>query len=180
MRAGVAAILLVLLAIGVVGWWANITYFAPAQRAEERIAIQRDTLLELRTRQAAATEMLKQVSAPVVDLALIADLAPGGASAAAVRFQEETQKAIAAAGGLALSSQLVSGDLGGGYTKISLLLRARFDESEMLTFLRDRESSSPIILVDSLEVHSLPLPGDARPLDLTATLVRFHADVASP
>jgi hypothetical protein len=97
-----------------------------------------------------------------------------------VRFQEETRNAISSVGGLPLSSQLVSVDLGGGYTKISLLLRARLDETGLLTFLRGRESANPIVLVDSLEVHSLPLPGEARPLDFTATLTKFHADVASP
>jgi hypothetical protein len=178
MRSRLALLLLLFTGLWAASWFVDAAYFAPSRLATNQVAGLRDALLQLRTREVETARLLGQVTTPV-DPALIADLAPGGSQASAMRLQDEILEAIASAGGLALSSQPVSVDLGGGHTKISLLIRARFDEAGMLLFLRDRESSRPITFIENLDVHSLPLPGDTKPLDMTATFTKLHADVAS-
>jgi hypothetical protein len=168
-----------LLVAGSISWAAEMAYFRPMRDAETRIASLRETLIDLRVRETGMREQLAQMGASDADLPSIADSMPGGGADAAVRLQEGVRNSIEALGGQTVSSQPVSIDLGGGYTKISLLLRARLDERGLLTLLHDLESSKPVTLVDSLEVHSLPIPGDTRPLDVTATITKFHVDVAS-
>jgi hypothetical protein len=180
-RARLALLLLGGFALALAGWSADAAYFGPAQTAADQVANSRATLLELSKRQAEVARSLKRHSPSVPPMASLADMSTGGAQAAAAQFQEQTRAAIETTGGLALSSQVAIFALEGGHTKISLLLRARFDELGLLNFLRERESAKPVVLVDNLEVRPLPpLPGESRPLDLTATLTKFHSDDAAP
>jgi hypothetical protein len=48
----------------------------------------------------------------------------------------------------------------------------------LLAFLRVVELQQPIVLVEGLTVRPLPVAGDDRPLDVTATLTEFDADAA--
>jgi hypothetical protein len=85
---------------------------------------------------------------------------------------------VAESSGQPITSQTSVSELGGDYATASLLLRARFDEAGLLSFLRKLEGAMPVIFVEALEVQLLPVPGEAKSLDVTAHLVGIHANVA--
>ncbi len=96
----------------------------------------------------------------------------------AAHLQENARAQVAQFAGAAMSSQSIVTDMGGGYSKVSVLLRARFSEVALLAFLRAVELQQPTVLVEGLVVRPLPVASDDRPLDVTATLTEFHADAA--
>ncbi|MBI4924138.1 MAG: hypothetical protein HY834_20575 [Devosia nanyangense] len=173
-------VLVVLLSLGLtaIGWGADGFYFGPVRDAVVRIQALSGELASLTQRRTRAEFDLRAASERGGEINGLA-LRDDDASSAAARFQETIRNAVLQFGGAAMSSQSVSTDLGGGYLKVSVLLRARFDEAGLLAFLRANELSQPPILVESIETYSLPQPGDPRPLDVTATLSEFHVDVTA-
>ncbi len=152
-------------------------YFGPAQAMAQQEAVLSTQLDDLETRivrnrrELAAAGSTETAEGLVVSSGQVADTA--------AHLQESMRALISQFDGSAMSSQSVVTDLGGGYSKVSVLLRARFGEMALLTFLRAVELQQPVILVDNLSIHLLPVNADGRPLDVTATLTEFHAD-ASP
>ena len=179
MRALVLLCLICLTLVGGVWFATDLFYLGPLRLADERITSlieQRDAFRarERRARQdLAALPPVARGADPIAEHTT--DIAASGA-----RFQESMRNAVSAVGGLATSSQTVQSDAGQGFSKLSVLLRARFDEKGLLSFLRDAESAQPVILVDSLDIRLTPLSGSTLPLDVTATMVKFHADIAAP
>ena len=169
-----AIIMVVAVAAGVVG----TLYLGPRQAA----------LAEADDRRAQLADLVARVGRLRSELAADAgptSMAPGAVAIgqppaeAAAQLQEQARRQVVQWGGAALSSQTVTSDLGGGYTKISVLLRARFDEIGMLAFLRDMEQRQPLITVEALTVRPLPVGAGVQPLDVSATLAEFHTDAPS-
>ena len=84
--------------------------------------------------------------------------------------------ALADLGGVMLSSQIASADLGGGYRKVSLLIRAQLGEEQLMAFLEQTRTVRPIVIVEALDVRTIAAPANALALDVTATLTTFYAD----
>ena len=172
-----AAICLSLLATA--GVAVDIFYFGPLRISDERIAVLSDQLNALRARERGVREALTALPIETGEADTIVESSSDVATELA-HFQQSARDSVAAVGGEATSSQALQSDLGNGLTKLSVLLRGRFDEKGLMNFLRTAESAEPIILVDSLDVRLTPISGSPQPLDVTATLVKFHADVATP
>jgi hypothetical protein len=173
MQARLAQVIALLTVAAAVYWTVAFFYAAPRRDLDDRASALVDQLAELSRRGTDAKRALETpVSQVQMNLVTTADPAEAGAT-----LQEQTRDAVAQVGGVTNSSQSANVDLGGGYTKLSVLLRARFDEGGLLAFLRRRESSRPAVYFESLEVHQQPLPGETRTLDVTATLsqVSVHA-----
>ncbi len=156
---------------------ANFVLFAPARKIDERMISIREDLAAAQKRIAVAPSTLEATTSvsPTDE-----SLTIGGDPARVVaRLQEQTRRYLSDLGGTTLSSQVVTTELSEGYRKISLLLRAQLTEQSLMSFLDQTETALPRVLVESLDVQILPVPADASPLDVTATLVTFHADDAA-
>lgn len=172
-------ILIVVCVIVIALVYAGLTqlYFAPAQTMSQQTQALAAQLEDVTARVGRARRELA-TTATTESIALMVTTGEPGADTAA-HFQETARAQVAQSGGAAVSSQSVTSDLGGGFAKVSVLLRARFREAALLTFLRAVELQQPIMLVENLAVRPLPVAGDDRPLDVTATLTEFHADAPS-
>lgn len=153
-------------------------YLGPARQGDSEIAGLEADLAQLQARLASArAELSNGDTSQGQSLDSMVETGPSVA-ASAERLQGLVRDAVSAGGGQALSSQTGSSDLGGGYTKVALVLRARFDEPGLLAFLRQIEGQAPAILVEALDIQQMPMPGERRSLDVTANLAGVHADVA--
>jgi hypothetical protein len=144
-------------------------------------------LRDMASRQSTLTEQLADLRSRItrtqraldtgtsLDAGVVAQTGTSASSVAAL-FQESTRALAAQFGGSVKSSQSTLGELGVGFSKVSDLLRARFDEAGLLAFLRSVEMRKPINLVESMEVHPLPVSDNEKPLDVTATLTEFYGD----
>lgn len=163
----------------VAGWAVDAAYFEPARTMDSQVAALSSELDGLRVRERRArAELAGTAGDTSPSIAAAVDAAPN-AAVSAERLQELVRNTVASFGGQPISSQSGVTELGGGYARTSLLLRARFDETGLLAFLRQIEGLTPVVLVESLEVQQLPIANDAMTLDVTANLVGIHADVAA-
>ncbi|OEO31853.1 hypothetical protein VW23_014345 [Devosia insulae DS-56] len=173
MRNRIVLLLVVAVAVFLAGWAVERVYLAPGRAADERIADLSTQLAALRERELSARrEQAALTGAPVqpqADLVARADSATAG-----TQFQEYARAAVAEADGLALSSQVLVSEVAEGYAKVSVLLRMRIAERQLLEFARQVETESPPIVFDSLELRLMPVSPDSRVLDVTATLGRFY------
>lgn len=177
MRERLALAIAVVGFLALAGWGIEAGYLAPTRSSETQAASLAVDLDQVETRLARArSELAINNAKPVPPTGTLLDIGPA-VSASSERLQGAVRSAVAASGGQTLSSQTGTADLSGGYTKIALLLRARFDEAGLLAFLRQVESETPVIVVDELDVQQLSMPGDSRQLDVTASLFGVHADV---
>jgi hypothetical protein len=159
------------------GTLANLAFFAPAREVDLRMASVQEDIVAVRQRLTTTTTTLDSM---LNGVAMDASMTTGGDSAAvAVSLQEQTRATLNNLGGRTLSSQVVVTELGGGYRKVSLLLQVELTEQSLLSFLAQTEAARPKVLVESLNVRILPVPADALPLDVTATLTTFYADDAA-
>jgi hypothetical protein len=179
MRNRIILLLCVVGAILVAGWAVEGAYPAPARVASERIADLSTQLTALRERELSArreqASLGRDPAQQQIDLVSRAEI-----GAAGTQFQEYARAAVAESDGLALSSQVLVTDIAEGYSKVSVLLRMRIAERQLLEFTRKVETQSPPIVFDSLEVRLLPMSPDSRVLDVTATLGRFYGGVDAP
>ncbi len=173
MRNRIVLLLVAAMAVFLAGWMVERLYLAPVRGADERIADLSTQLTALRSRELSARrEQAALAGAPAkpqIDLVARADI-----GAAGTQFQEYARAAVAAADGLALSSQVVVTPIAEGYAKVSVLLRMRIAERQLLEFTRKVETEVPPVIFDSLEVRLMPVSPDSRVLDVTATLARFY------
>lgn len=153
-------------------------YFAPAQAMSQQAQTLATQLQDVTARAARAKQQLTTTAATESVATMLITGEP--VADAAAHFQENARAQVAQLAGAALSSQSIVTDMGGGYSKVSVLLRARFSEAALLAFLRGVEAQQPIVLVEGLTVRPLPVVGDDKPLDVTATLSEFHADATPP
>lgn len=173
MRNRIILLLFVVAAVSLAGWAVEHAYLAPTRVAGERIADLSTQLAALREREASARrEQAALAGAPAQPRADLVERADIGAAAA--QFQEYARAALAESDGLALSSQVMVSEITDGYSKVSVLLRMRIAEQQLLEFTRKVETQSPPIVFDSLEVRLMPVSPDTRVLDVTATLGRFY------
>lgn len=179
MRSRIILLLVVVAAVFLAGWVVEHAYFAPVRVADERIAELSTQLAALRERELSARReqaaLAGAPASPQTDLVGRADLATAG-----TQFQEYARAAVAQADGLALSSQLLVTEVAQGYAKVSVLLRMRIAERQLLQFVRKVETESPPIVFDSLELRLMPVSPDSRVLDVTATLGRFYGGADAP
>lgn len=148
-------------------------YLRPRQDLDTQVIGLQDQLQMLIQRN---DEVARALAANHSDTGTVQLVARGDVQALGGALQQQTRSAITEAGGVPSSSQSTVLDVGKGLTKISVLLRARFDEKGLLSFLRSSESRKPLILVEALEIHPQPIAGDPHPLDVTATLSELHTD----
>jgi hypothetical protein len=168
--ATVAALLTILLVLGLV---ADLALIRPIRDADHAIAALREDLANVERRASAANGRLAAArSVELPAMSVVRD----DPSEVEARFQEQVRSTLNEFGGMTLSSQVVAADLGGGYRKISLLLRAQLSEDQLLSLLGQTREARPLIVVESLDARALPAPDDARYLDVTATLTMIHAD----
>lgn len=173
MRSRIVVLLVAVVAILLVGWVVEQTYFAPVRIADDRIAELSEQLASLRTRELSARR--EQAALTGTPAQAQADLVVrGDAGTAEAQFQEYARAAVAEADGLALSSQVIVTEVAEGYAKVSVLLRMRIAERQLLEFTRKVEIETPPVVFDSLEVRLMPMSPDSRTLDVTATLSRFY------
>lgn len=173
MRSRIVVLLVTVVAIVLVGWAVAQTYFAPLRIADDRIAELSTQLASLRERELSARR--EQAALARTPARTQADLvARGDAGTAGTQFQEYARAAVAASDGLALSSQVLITEIAEGYAKVSVLLRMRIAERQLLEFTRKVEIETPPVVFDSLEVRLMPMSPDSRTLDVTATLSRFY------
>lgn len=157
------------------GWAVELVYLAPLRDADARIA-------DLSTQLVALRERELSVRRERVSLAGTSGGAAGGLVAradvatAAAQFQEYARAAVAEADGVALSSQVLVAQVAESYSKVSVLLRMRIAERQLLQFVRKVEIEAPPVVFDSLELRLMPVSPDSRALDVTATLGRFYGD----
>jgi hypothetical protein len=174
-------ILAVVATIALLGFWTlDRLYVEPMRAAEVRVAELSEQLAALRERELAARKDRAELSdterARHPNLAIAApDLAT-----ATARFQEYARASVAETGGVTASSQTAIAGLPGGYSKVSVLLRLRFAEAQLLEFARKIETDSPPVVIEALEVRPLPIAGDSRPLDVTATISGFYGGADAP
>lgn len=157
-------------------WGLDRVYFAPLEAADRQVDDLSQQLDALRKREQLARRdraALSGAEAPP-QLSLVEGEIDVGAATA--RFQEYARASVAQSGGLTISSQVTVAELTGGYSKVSVLLRTRFAEQQLLEFARKIETNLPPVIFESLEIHPLPIPGDAHPLDVTATLSGFYGN----
>lgn len=173
MRSRIVALLVAVVAILLVGWAVEQSYLAPVRSGDERIAELAGQLAALQERELSARR--KQAALTGTSAQPQADLVVrGDAGTAGAQFQEYARAAVAEADGLALSSQVIVAEVAEGYAKVSVLLRMRIAERQLLQFTRKVEIETPPIVFDSLEVRLMPMSPDSRTLDVTATLSRFY------
>jgi hypothetical protein len=98
------------------------------------------------------------------------------AAASSAVLQERVRGAIVQSAGASITSQAAIQDLPDRTAKLSVLVRARFDETGMLTFVRALESAVPPIFFDSLEVHPVRGADGTSALEFTGIIVGFHSD----
>lgn len=173
--------LFVVSAIGFVGLWGlDALYLQPLRAADGRVDDLSQQLDALREREFVARGDLAALGGVEVATESHLVIAAPDVSAATARFQEYARSAVAQMNGVTASSQVAVTDLAGGYSKVSVLLRMRFAEPQLLEFLRKVETDSPPVLVESLEVRPLPISGDPRSLDVVATLSGFYGGSGAP
>lgn len=176
-RDRLAFCLVVIAIVAAVAWLAEASYFGPARALDAEIAALQAELPQLQARLSdARTRLVAEAAQPAT---LPSELVYGDQLQSAEHLQGVVREAIAAGGGQALSSQTGVTELADGYSKVGLMLRARFDEHGLLAFTRQIETLMPAIVFESLDVQRLPVPGDLRSLDVTANLAAVQAN-ASP
>ena len=152
----------------------DLIMIEPIRRADRQMASLRSDLTDVDRRIAAARTAL---SAARRGLLPAASLTSGGNPAEVeARLQEQIGTALDVVGGMMLSSQIVTSDLGGGYRKISLLLNTQLSEEQLLALLEDVRQARPMVIVEQLDARFLPGQAGAPSLEVSATLTMFHAD----
>lgn len=174
-------LLVIVAMIASLGYWAaDGLYLTPSRLAQLRIAQLAEQLSDLERRRLQSTRDLAQWQQPSDAPSLILTDATSDVITATTRLQESSRNAAVAADGIVTSSQTIVSELPGGLSKLSVLLRMRFAESGLLGFFRQVESASPPLIVESLDVRPLPILGDARPLDVVATISGFYGGSDAP
>jgi hypothetical protein len=156
---------------------AEAAFLGPLRTYDTRItelAAELDGLL--RREAAARTELVefraRPSMAPADDLVMVA-ASPAISSAA---LQERVRSEIVKAAGASITSQAGIQDLPDGSAKISVLVRARFNEMGVMGFVRALESSEPPIFFDSLEIHPVRGSDNSSVLEFTGVLIGFHSN----
>ena len=157
-----------LLASGAVYAAGQVLYFAPEAESRTEIADLRGALSDYDRRLADARAELSQLQAAVTSPSAL--LMTGPEADTAPWLQSTVRQAVATEGGAALASQTSSAPLGAQHTKLSLLLRARFEETGLFAFLKEVESATPPFIVERLEVQPANVGGGQPSLDVTATI----------
>jgi hypothetical protein len=93
-------------------------------------------------------------------------------------LQGKIRQAVAAAGGIAMTSQTGSTPLSEQHSKLSLLLRASFEEEGLLNFLKQVETGMPPLIVESLAVQPTNAGRGQPSLDVTATIFVIVSNAA--
>ena len=160
-------------AIAVAGYLA----LHPIWHADQQIAALGDELRASRQRLTQASTEIASLGDRKDQLRLLVDA--GDPATVSASLQEQARNAIASTGGQLISAQAMVVDLGGGFHKASLLMRARVDEATLLAFLRAREFAVPPVVVELLEI--LPMPGSpgVQSLDVNMILSRVVADASA-
>lgn len=163
--------------LGVVWMGFSALFFDPIAATEGRIAALETQLGDLKLREAKANAdlaALPSANSGAVPTNLVST-APN-AAVSSETFQEEIRSTVANVHGTSISSQASTQSLAGGTAKISVLLRARFDELGLLGFAHAIESGTPPMIFDSFEVHPVPTGQGASTLEFTGILTGFHVD----
>ena len=151
----------------------NLLVAAPYRATAERIASSQLELEGVMRRVENARRSLAAANnAAPMDVARLATT--GDSATALAALQERVRRTVAAHGGQALSTVGSAAEPAGGVSRLAVGLTGRFDEAALFAFLRELEGGTPPILVDSLSVRPMPVPGQL-PLDVSVTLVSFAA-----
>ncbi len=176
MRGSILLGLAIVVVLSLLYWSVDRFYLVPLATADQRIADLTGQLAALREREnLARTEQTSFGGGGPASASSLVERSPDS-GAASSQLQEYARAAVAQSDGLAASSQVMVSEIGGGYSKVSVLLRLRIGEPQLLEFLRKVETRSPPVMFDSLEVRLVPTSPDSRPLDVTATLSGFHGN----
>lgn len=173
-----AAIVVLLIACASIWYVADAIYGSPLRAADTQIAGLAEQVDALAAREVAARRKLDATPQTGNLIAAVFDDGSLAVEAASARLQESVRGAVAAAGGIPTSSQSVITPMDEHHSKLTVVLHARFDERGLLSFLRAVESERPLALIDALDVRQMPVAGAEQSLDVTATIVKFHADLA--
>lgn len=175
----VLARLTLLSLVAALGWLfavaVDIFALSPLVREEQRAAELRTELAALRQRaREAEADLARRLRAsderPPLQLSMIGP----DIEATSVSMQEIARGAVARSGGISVSSQASVGKSPGG-GMVTILVRARFSELGLLSFIRAMETSDPPMLVESFELSTLPGTIET-PLEFSGIFLGFHSD----
>lgn len=147
----------------------DLAYFKPRSLAQAEISETRQALLDFDSRlQDAHAELARlQAARQTYHGDLVLKLEP---VAAEPWLLGRIRQSVAATGGMASATQTASTPLSGQHDKLSLLLRVGFEEQGLLNFIKQVESGSPPLLIESLSVQPTNVAQGQRSLDVTATI----------
>lgn len=154
----------------------DLLYLAPEARGRTELEELRATLADYDRRLAKARAELSQLHGPISDPASLVLVSNEAESVP--WLQSRIRQAVAATGGIAMTSQTGSTPLSEQRTKLSLLLRASFEEGALLNFLKQVESGMPPLIVESLAVQPTNAGRGQPSLDVTATIFVIVSNAA--
>lgn len=166
---------LMLVALGGICAGAVLLYWGPETRGRAEAAEMQSKLAEYDRRLAETRAEMSQLSAPHDDAPLVL----GEESQSAPWLQGAIRQAVAAVGGIAAVTQTSVAPLSDQHSKLSLLLRARFEEEGLLSFLRQIETSLPPMIVESMVVQPTNVDRSQPSLDVTATIFVITSNAAA-
>lgn len=156
----------VLLVLGGIYAGAVLFYWDPETRGREEAAQMQAKLADYDRRLAQTRAEMSELSAPGDDATLVL----GDESQSAPWLQGAIRQAVAAVGGVATVTQTSVAPISEQHSKLSLLLRARFEEDGLLSFLKQVETSLPPMIVESMAVQPTNVDRSQPSLDVTATI----------
>jgi hypothetical protein len=166
---------------GVLAWpfymAADILALSPLSREAARAEELRIELVSLQQRTREADEQLARlVSESGAAASDMLTMSSPNIDVTSTAMQENARNIVARVGGIPISSQAAAEALPGGAGKVTILMRARFGELALLTFVRTMEMSTPPMLVEMFELAPVPGGASETPLEFTGTFVGFHSD----
>lgn len=166
----------VLLVLGASYLATDLLFLTPEARARAEIAELRATLADYDRRLAQARAELFQIEDPVADITSL--VLVGNEAESVPWLQGRIRQAVTAAGGIATTSQTGLTSLSEQHAKLSLLLRARFEEMGLLSFLKQVETGTPPLIIESLAVQPINAGRGQPSLDVTATIFVIVSNAA--
>lgn len=166
---------IILVMLGGIYASADLFYWRPEALGREEAAEIRGKLAEYDQRVAEARAEMAQLSAPRDDATLVV----GEESQSVPWLQGAIRQAVASVGGIASVTQTSIAPISDQHSKLSLLLRARFEEVGLLSFLKQVETVTPPMIVESMTVQPINADRSQPSLDVTATIFVIISNAAA-
>lgn len=169
----VAAVVL----LGPLAWVTETQLLDPARLAEASIGPLVKEIEGLRERRAGVEREIAALRQPSAFAATPLTYAAAGGDPGVTRLQEEIHGLILATNGVLVSSQAGNpSHADGNLTQIQVLVRARFDEADLLEFLGRVGALTPLVGLSAMELGPAGNALDGPPLDFTGVFVAFESD----